>query len=315
MYAVSTHHAITKQQIIHNKYRIDKLIGVGGLGRVYKATHLKSNKPLAIKFLNDNLIRNSEVLGTFHRELLLTSKLHHKNIVGFIDSHFNPPQCYIVSEFVDGWNGYQFAKKVGLVPPLVALAICVDLLQGVDYLHLHDIVHSDISIANVMIGRNGRVYLTDFGFSVDPTVESYLEQTFGTPGFYSPEHVTRTRITPSSDLYCMGLILWRLITGKTPISFARDTNSVKTAMKKLPYHMIQLPDRKIRSALIKVFKKSLAYRPMFRYRSAKQMSYDCYNIINSVGLSYPRAGILQYLIDQKLTQQRLALPRQSIYLD
>ena len=312
---MSSSRTINKSQIIHNKYQIDKLIGVGGLGRVYKAIQLKTNKTIAIKFLNDHLTHNSEVLGTFHRELLLTSKLHHKNIVGFIDSHFDPPQCYIVSEFVDGWNGHQFTKKVGVVPPLVALAICVDLLQGVDYLHLHDIVHSDISVANIMIGRNGRVYLTDFGFSVDPTIESYLEQTFGTPGFYSPEHITRAKIIPSSDLYCVGLILWRLITGRTPISFSRDPKSVKQAMKKLPYRKLHIPDRRVHAALIKILRKSLSYRPMFRYRSAKHMSYDCYKIISSVGLSYPRAGILQFLIDQKLTQQRFALPHQSIYLD
>lgn len=310
-----TSQAIKPKQLIHNKYQIDQLIGVGGLGRVYRGTHLKTKKTIAIKFLNDNLIHNSEVLGTFHRELLLTSKLKHKNIVGFVDSHFDPPQCYIVSEFVDGWNTHQLMKKVGLIPPLVALAICVDLLQGVDYLHLHDIVHSDISIANIMIGTNGRVYLTDFGFSVDPTVESYLEQTFGTPGFYSPEHVTRAKIIPSSDLYCVGLVLWRLITGNSPISVSKNYRTVKTAMKKIPYHKISIPDRSVHQATLKVLKKSLSYRPMFRYRSAKQMSYDCYRIINSVGLSYPRSGILQFLIDKNLTKQRFALPQQSIYLD
>ena len=302
-------------QIIHNKYKIEKLIGVGGLGRIYKAYNIKTQKPVAIKFLNDNLVHNTEVIGTFHRELLIASKLHHKNIVGYIDSHFNPPYCYIVTEFVDGWNGYQFSKKVEVVPPLVAIAICVDLLQGVDYLHLHDIVHSDISVSNLMVDKNGRVFLTDFGFSVEPTVESYMEQTFGTPGYYSPEHVSRAKIIPSSDLYCVGLVLWRLITGETPISFSKNLQSVRGGMKRIPYGNIKISDRKVHAAVTKVLKKSLAYRPMFRYRSAKQMSYDCYKIINSVGLSYPRAGILQFLIDQKLTKQRFALPQQSIYLD
>ena len=314
MVPVSTADTIA-DQIINKKYKIQKLVGVGGLGRVYKAVHLKNNKTVAIKFLNDKMMNNREVLGTFHRELLLTSKLHHKNIVGFLDSHFDPPTCYIVSEFVDGWNGHQFAKKVAKVPPLVALAICVDLLQGVDYLHLHDIVHSDISISNVMIANNGRVFLTDFGFSVDPTVESYMEQTFGTPGFYSPEHISRAKIIPSSDLYCVGLVLWRLITGETPLSATKNPKAVKDTMRNLPYGSIKLPDRRVQVALMRILKKSLSYRPFFRYNSAKQMSYDCYKIINALGLSYPRAGILQFLIDQKLTKQRFALPQQSIYLD
>ncbi|MCY4380312.1 MAG: serine/threonine-protein kinase [Proteobacteria bacterium] len=302
-------------QIINQKYKIQKLIGVGGLGRVYKATDIKREKPVAIKFLNEGLVSNQAVLGTFHRELLLTSKLHHKNIVGYKDSHFNPPHCYIVSDYVDGWNGSQFSSRVGQVPPLVALAICVDLLQGVDYLHLHDIVHSDISIANVMIGRNGRVFLTDFGFSVDPSVESYMEQTFGTPGFYSPEHITRAKIIPSSDLYCVALVLWSLITGETPLSFTKNPKKIKEAMKNISFHKIKIADRTVRNALIKVLKKALCYHSFFRYKSAKHMSYDCYRIINRVGLSYPRAGILQFLIDQKLTTQKFALPQQSIYLE
>lgn len=258
---------------------------------------------------------NQEVIGVFHRELLLTSRLHHKNIVGYLDSHFDPPMCYIVSEYVDGWNGHQFTKKVGKLPPLVALAMCVDLLQGVDYLHLHDVVHSDISIANVMLSRSGRIYLTDFGFSVEPEIESYMEQQFGTPGFYSPEHITRARINTGSDLYCVGLVLYRMLTGSSPLTPVKDPRKVIARMKRIRFDTLPIQDPQVKAAVIKILKKSLSYYQLFRYSSAKQMSYECFRIISTRGLSYPRAGILQYLIDQNLTKERFALPRQSIYLE
>ena len=303
-------------QSIQNKYKIIKLIAAGGLGRVFQAYDLRNNnKIVAIKFLNENLMNNKEIIGVFHRELLLSSRLHHKNIVGYLDSHFDPPMCYIVSEYVDGWNGHQFTQKVGRIPPLVALAICVDLLQGVDYLHLHDMVHSDISIANVMLSRSGRVFLTDFGFSVEPAIESYMEQQFGTPGFYSPEHISRAKITPSSDLYCVGLVLFRMLSGTTPLPQTKDPRKITAHMKRLPFHQLPIGDPQVKSLVIKVLKKSLSYYQFFRYRSAKQMSYECFRIISTRGLSYPRAGILQYLIDRRLTEQRFALPRQSIYLE
>ena len=303
-------------QVIQDKYKIIKLIAVGGLGRIFQAHDLRhKNRIVAIKFLNENLMNNKDIIGVFHRELLVSSRLQHKNIVGYLDSHFDPPMCYIVSEYVDGWNGYQFAKKVGRIPPLVALAICVDLLQGVDYLHLHDIVHSDISIANVMLSRSGRVFLTDFGFSVEPAIESYMEQQFGTPGFYSPEHISRAKITPSSDLYCVALVLFRMLTGSTPLPQTKDPHKVIAHMKRIPFNQIPIADPQIKAAVIKILKKSLSYYQFFRYRSAKHMSYDCFRIISTRGLSYPRAGILQYLIDQRLTEQRFALPRQSIYLE
>ena len=306
---------ISTNDIINNKYRIIKLIGTGGLGRVFQAVHLEQNRVVAIKFLNENFINNPDVQGVFHRELLLTSKLKHKNIIGYIDSHFNPPSCYIVSEFIDGWNAYQFSKIVRRVPPLVALAICADLLQGVDYLHLHDIVHSDISIANVMLSKSGRVFLTDFGFSVDPAIESYSNQHFGTPGYYSPEHVTRANINYSSDIYCVGLILWKLIVGTSIITASKDSSKIVNNMKNLPINKINISDKDLHASLTKIFKKSLSYRQFFRYSQAKQMSYDCFRILTLKGLSYPRAGILQYLIDNKLTHQRFALPKQSIYLE
>ena len=270
---------------------------------------------VAIKFLNENFINNVDIQGVFHRELLLTSKLKHKNIIGYIDSHFDPPSCYIVSEYIDGWNGFQFTKLMGKIPPLVALAICVDLLQGVDYLHLHDIVHSDISIANIMVSRTGRVYLTDFGFSVDPEIESYSNQLFGTPGYYSPEHVTRANINYRSDLYCVGLILWRMIIGSLVLTPSKDYKKIVKVMKNIPINEIKFQDRELQSAITKILKKSLSYKQYFRYSHAKQMSYDCYKVISSKGLTYPRAGILQYLIDNKLSDQRFALPKQSIYLE
>jgi len=307
---------VITNQVINDRYQICKLVGFGGLGRVFQAKDLKQNNRLvAIKFLNSNFMDNPDVLGVFHRELLLTSRLQHKNIVSYLDSHFDPPLCYIVCDYVDGWNGHQFIKKIGSIPPLVSIAICVDLLQGLDYLHLHDMVHSDVSISNIMIARNGRVYLTDFGFSVDPAIESYREQQFGTPGFYSPEHITRAKITVSSDLYCVGLILYRLLIGENLLPPYKDPYQVISRMKRLDYSKIKISDKNVQMALLKILKKSLNYRQFFRYRSAKHMSYDCFKVISSFGLSYPRAGILQFLIDKKVTQQSFAMPRQSIYLD
>lgn len=305
---------LQQKQIINKRYELIKLVGIGGLGRVFKAKDLRTRNIVAIKFLADHFINNHQVLGVFHRELLLTSKLRHKNIINYVDSHFDPPMCYIVNEYVDGWNGHQFIKTVKKLPPLIALAICVDLLQGIDYLHLHDMVHSDMSISNFMLSRNGRAYITDFGFSVDPNIESYANQLFGTPGFYSPEHITRAKITPSSDLYCVGLILFILLTGKNPLPMQKDPRKVIPKMKYLSFHDVQISNKQIQNSILKVLKKSLSYRKFFRYDSAKQMSYDCFQIIAGRGLSYPRAGILQYLIDCNMSSQQFALPKQNIYL-
>ena len=147
--------------------------------------------------------------------MLTVSGLQHKHIVGYKDASFQPPYCYIVSEFVDGLSLHHFMKKSnGPIPPLVALSIVLNILQGLDYLHLHDTFHSDLSSPNVIIKNNGKVFLTDFGLAVTDEVDNYKGPMVGTPGYFSPEHVSIDPIVAASDVYCAGLLLYEMMVGK-----------------------------------------------------------------------------------------------------
>src|ERR1043165_5827971 len=113
-------------------YRVVEEVGVGGLGRVFRGIDERTGRTVAIKVLHDKYMTNRKFLGIFHRELLIMSGMHHKHVVGYLDSHFEPPNCYIVTEFVEGWSGHAFMKQVGSVPPLVALSIIIDMMKGID---------------------------------------------------------------------------------------------------------------------------------------------------------------------------------------
>lgn len=285
-------------------YRIAEEIGAGGLGLVFKAIDKRTGETVAIKFLHKKYQMNPRFLGIFHRELMIVSRFKHKHIVQFLDANFDPPNCYIVAEFVDGWSLHKLLKLCKRVPPLVALSIAIDMLQGLDYLHLHDTIHSDLSSPNVMIDKSGRVLVTDFGLACQDEVEDYKNYMVGTPGFYSPEHISDASIVPQSDIYCVGLLLFEMISGKKAIPVSKNRHEVYQKMKEIDYSPIACTDKKLQSMITKLLKRTLHVNPNRRIKNAEQMIMEIFKILKKHDIRYARYAIRQFLSDQKLTQKQ-----------
>ncbi len=294
-------------------YKVLDEVGVGGLGKVYRAIDLKTGQTVAIKVLHEKYAMSRKFLGIFHRELLIVSSLHHKHIVSYLNSYFKPPVCYIVSEFIDGWPLHKFVRAVGRVPPLVALSIIFDMLQGIDYLHLHDTIHSDLSAPNVLIDKSGRVLVTDFGLACQIDIEDYKNYMVGTPGYYSPEHITDTPMTPATDIYCTGLMLFEMMTGKKAVPALTDRRQIYSAMKNIPFSLIVTKDGKMQSMFRKLLKRVLHIKAHKRIQSADEMMLECFKILKHFELRFARHAIQQFLIDQNLAKGPLKVPPQNIY--
>jgi len=300
--------------VLVDHYRVMEEVGAGGLGRVFRAIDEQTGKTVAIKVLHEKFASDPKFLGIFHRELLIMSRLNHKHIVSYIDSHFEPPDCYIVSQFVEGWSGHGFFKKVKKVPPLVALSIVIDMLQGIDHLHLHDTIHSDLSAANYMLDREGRVFVMDFGLSCQMQVEDYKNYLIGTPGYYSPEHITDAPLMPQTDIYCAGLILYELITGTKAVPPLSDRAKIVEYMKKIDFKRIEFRDRKLTNMTRKLLRKALHYNVSRRIEAADKMMFICYEILRRYNIRYARHAIAKYLIDKKLARGPFTGFDQDIYI-
>ncbi len=294
-------------------YRVIEEVGVGGLGRVFRGIDERNGGTVAIKMLHDKFTNSRKFLGIFHRELLIISRLHHKHIVSYLDSGFEPPNCYIVTEFVEGWSCHGFFKKVKKVPPLVALSIVMDILQGIDHLHLHDTIHSDLSMANVMIEKTGRVLVTDFGLACQLEIEDYKNFMIGTPGYYSPEHITEAAIVPQTDLYCAGLILFELIAGTKAVPASQDRNKVLQGMKSIPFDRIVCSDPKMQTMLRKLLKAALTSSARSRIPTAEAMMFEIYKILKRYNIRYTRYAVKKYLLDSALIQDAQPQTQQDIY--
>lgn len=294
-------------------YRLVQEVGAGGVGRVFRAIDERNGRTVAVKILHDSLLRDPKRLGHFHRELLIMASFNHRHIVSYLDSYFDPPNCYIVTEFIEGWSGYNLYKKTGRMPPIVALCILIDILKGIDYLHLHNTIHSDLSAANYLVETNGRIALTDFGLSIKQEIEDYKNYSLGTPGYYAPEHITGSGITPKTDLYCAGLILYELMVGQKAVPATKDSSKNLANMKKINFGIIQTTDPKMNKKIRALLEKALAFNPSRRFSAADEMMWAAYEIVKLYNIRFARYAINQYLVDKALVKGSFSGPQQNIY--
>lgn len=301
------------KQLEFHHYRIITEVGAGGLGQVFKAVDERNGRVVAVKVLHQRYQTSRRFLGIFHRELLIISRLKHKHIVEYIEANFSPPNCYIVTEFVDGWSLHWLMKRFGKIPPLVALSIAIDILQGIDYLHLQDIIHSDLSAPNVLIDKTGRVLVTDFGLAAADQTEDYRNYMIGTPGYYSPEHVTDAAIVSQSDLYCVGLLIYQMIVGDKAVPATRDRKEIYRNMKRVNFKRVETGDRKLTKMIRRLLKIVLRMGPSRRFPNAETMIFEIYKILRAYNIRYARYGIHQFLLDKKLTQPLQRKVLQDIY--
>ncbi|MCH8204673.1 MAG: serine/threonine-protein kinase [Candidatus Hydrogenedentes bacterium] len=201
------------------EYEVEALIGRGAMGAVYLARDTKLNRLVALKVLLGSLARTPAVVKQFHKEAQAAAPLKHPGIVRIYSAGTEAGTPYIAMEFVDGEPLDRFLQRKGKVSWKVALHIGAKLAQALDAAHRGGVVHRDIKPSNIMLDRKGGVRLTDFGIASIQSDESAPggdSKVVGTPQYMSPEQVTGGEVGPSTDLFALGVTLYRMISGEMP---------------------------------------------------------------------------------------------------
>jgi serine/threonine protein kinase len=292
---------------------IMELVGSGGLGEVYRAVDQKTGQTVALKRLHDKYQNNTKLLGLFHKEILMHAQVSHKHCVKFIRADLTPPNAHIITEFIEGINCHYLLKKVGAIPPLVACCLTLDLLQGLDHIHCLDIIHSDLTPANIILEKTGRTVLADFGLSCKQDVENYEGMTVGTPGYQAPERITHDPMTRAADIYNAGIIFHEFLQGDRLFSDP-EPKTVMAKMKSLPLPLPDTGDIQVNKYLEKMLKTALHLKPDKRFQSARDFMFAIYQILKAYDIRYTRRAILQWMADEKLTEEPRVEPRQTIYI-
>ncbi|QQO10264.1 serine/threonine protein kinase [Breznakiella homolactica] len=201
------------------KYKVESLIAQGGMGAVYKAQHPTLNRPVILKRLT--LSGKKDITERFRREARILMDLSHDNIVGMYDHFKEGSSYYLVLEYVDGLSLEQILRKNRYIPSGVAAYILLELSRALQYAHSQKVIHRDIKPGNVLISRNGRVKLVDFGIAVsDRTEEEQLTRegmTLGTPGYMPAEQfLDSSTVDQRADIYSLGVLAYEMLTGKKP---------------------------------------------------------------------------------------------------
>ncbi len=217
--------------IFDDRYRIDKLIGVGGMAVVFEAFDLRENRVVAVKLLREEISRDVVSVRRFLNESIAVSYLNHPNIVRIFDVKVSDARKYIVMERVLGVTLKKFIETKKRLSHDLTASISAQVLEALVHAHERGIIHRDIKPQNILVQRDGTVKVTDFGIALlpDPDAEGAApsDRAIGTVNYISPEQASAREVDARTDLYSLGVAMYEMITGvlpfegKTPLEIAQ----------------------------------------------------------------------------------------------
>lgn len=256
-------------------YKIESLLGEGGMGSVYLATHTQMSRKVAIKALLPQFMANESVKQRFKNEASTLAHLQHPNIVGLYDYLEDEKGLYLVMEYVEGTPLDDFISKVtGPMPEERAVPIMKEILQGFSYAHQKEIVHRDIKPSNIIITENDNAKILDFGIArIIGQGNQNLTKTgtqMGTVFYMSPEQVQGSKIDQRSDIYSLGVTFYQMLTGVKPYNELTTEFEIYSRIVKddLPSPQEVYPG--VPDFLVSILKKAMEKNPDERFQSCEE---------------------------------------------
>lgn len=257
------------------RYQVIERIGGGGMALVYRAHDILLNRNVAIKVLRSQFVHDEEFIRRFRREAQSAASLSHSNVVSIYDVGQEDEIHYIVMEYIEGKNLNEIIKERAPLQVDESVRIASQICDALDHAHQNQIIHRDIKPHNILIGRNGRVKVTDFGIAraVTSTTITQTGSVVGSVHYFSPEHAKGVTTGEKSDLYSLGIVLYQMLTGSLPFL---GESPISIALKHLqeefeePKKLNPLIPQSVENVILRSMRKN----PEERYTSAKEMLQD-----------------------------------------
>jgi len=265
------------------RYEILEELGKGSMGLVYKALDPKINRVVAIKTIrfsdefDDDVI--NEIKERFFREAEIAGQLSHPSIVTIHDVGDDLDLTYMAMEYLEGDDLEKYTVKDNLLTIRRVLDIASQVADALSFAHQSEVIHRDIKPANIMILKNGRVKVTDFGIA--KAISSSRTRTgviLGTPNYMSPEQIMGQKIDPKSDIFSLGVLFFQLLTGELPFH-GENLSSLLYQITQVKHPSVREKNPKIPKACEQIIDKAMAKNPNDRFTRASEMS----KVLNMLG--------------------------------
>lgn len=258
---------------INDRYEIIEKIGTGGMSDVYKALDTKLNRNVAIKVLKAEFGENENFVSKFRVEAQAAAGLMHSNIVNVYDVGEENDIHYIVMELVEGITLKKYIEKKARLTYKEAVSIAIQVSLGIEAAHSNHIIHRDIKPQNIIISRDGKVKVTDFGIAKAATSNTITSNVMGSVHYTSPEQARGGYSDEKSDIYSLGITMFEMLTGRVP--FNGDTTvaiAIKHIQEAMPSPREYVPEipQCVESIIYKCCEKS----PDRRYQSMGELITD-----------------------------------------
>lgn len=259
--------------LISDRYEIIEKVGSGGMADVYKAKCHRLNRYVAIKILKAEYSEDKSFVEKFRGEAQSAARLSHPNIVNVYDVGDDDGLYYIVMELVEGITLKNFIERKGKLEVKEVLGISIQIAQGMEAAHANHIIHRDIKPQNIIISRDGKVKVTDFGIAKAATSNTITSNAMGSVHYISPEQARGGYSDEKSDIYSLGITMYEMLCGRVP--FTGD-NTISVALLHIQGEAVPLRevDPEIPIALDKIVQKCMQKKPERRYTSVTELIKD-----------------------------------------
>ena len=264
---------ISPGMLIGERYEIIDRVGSGGMADVYNGKDLRLNRNVAIKILKQEYSNDAKFVSKFRAEAQSVAGLSHPNVVNVYDVGEDDNLYYIVMELVEGITLKKFIEKKGRLEINEAIGIGIQIAQGIEEAHKNHIIHRDIKPQNIIISREGKVKVTDFGIAKAATSNTITSNAMGSVHYISPEQARGGYSDEKSDIYSLGVTIYEMLLGKVPFE-GESTVSVAFAHVHEEAAHLNDVDASIPRSLSRIVQKCMQKKPDMRYESADALIMD-----------------------------------------
>ncbi len=295
-------------------YELKERIAAGGFGAVYRAYQPTIGREVAVKVILPGLANKPDFIRRFEAEAQLIARLENPHIVPLHDYWRDPDGAYLVMRYLRGGSLQDYLQTKGAYQVEEAFHLFSQVAQGLHVAHRNHVVHRDIKPGNILLDEDGNGYLADFGIAKDHTTTNNITEQdsfIGSPEYLSPEQARSGAITPQTDIYSLGVVLYEMLTGEHPFP---NLEKIEIIFKHLNDPLPEIPtlDERIRDGINTVIRKATAKDPAERFRDVLEMvqvfrqaaQLDITPTTNLVELLTPREQeVMQLIIGGKSNRE------------